>query len=99
MLQAWPLKIKKRSCHRGTAETNPTRNHEGGGSIPGLAQWVKDLAFLAVSCGLGHRCASDLVLLWLWRRPAATAPIRPLSWEPPYALGAALKIQRTKINK
>ena len=24
--------------------TNPTRNYEVGGSIPGLAQWLKDLA-------------------------------------------------------
>ena len=30
------------SC-RDTAETNPTRNHVVAGSIPGLAQWVKDL--------------------------------------------------------
>ena len=26
-------------------------------------------------------------MLWLWRRPAAAAPIRPLAWEPPYAVG------------
>ena len=31
---------------RGTEEMNPTRNHEVTDWIPGLAQWVKDLALL-----------------------------------------------------
>ena len=35
-----------------------------------------------------------MVLLWLQHRPAAVAPIRPLSWEPPYAEGAVLKRQK-----
>ena len=30
-------------------------------------------------------CGWDPALLWLWRRSAATAPIGPLAWEPPYA--------------
>ena len=42
-----------------------------------------------MSCGVGHRHGLDSVLLWLWRRLAATAPIRPLAWESPYAAGAA----------
>ena len=32
-----------------------------------------------MSCGVGLRCGSDLVLLWLWYRPAAAAPIQPLA--------------------
>ena len=37
-----------------------------------------------------------LALLWLWRRPAATAPIQPLAWEPPCAVGAGLRNKRKK---
>ena len=33
----------------------------------------------------------DPVLLWLWRRPAATAPIQLLHWKLPYATDVALK--------
>ena len=51
-----------------------------------MAQWKR----IAVSCGVGCSCRSDPALLWLGRRPAAAAPIRPLAWEPPYAAGAAL---------
>ena len=54
---------------------------------------------MAVSGGVVHRRGSDLVLLWLWHRPAAAAPIQLLAWEPPYAAGAALKRQKTKKKK
>ena len=51
-----------------------------------------------MSCGVGHRRGSDLALLWLWHRLAATAPIRPLAWELPYAVGVALE-KKKKQNK
>ena len=36
----------------------------------------------------------------LWRRLVATAPIRPLAWEPPYAAGAAQEMaKRQKKEK
>ena len=50
-----------------------------------------------MSCGVGHRRSLDLTLLWLWCRLAATALIRPLAWELPYAMGAALKSKRKKV--
>ena len=63
------------SSHHGAVEMNPTRNDEVAGSIPGLAQWVKDLAS-AMRYGLGHKHSSDLALLWVWCRLATVAPVR-----------------------
>ena len=72
-----------------------TSIHKDLGLIPGPAQWVK-ISNIALSCGMGHRLSLDLALLCLWHRPAAVAPIQPLAWERPYAMGVGLKKQKKK---
>ena len=52
-----------------------------------------------MSCGVGRRRGSDPELLWLWRRPVATAPIGPLAWESPHATGAAQEKAKRQKNK
>ena len=51
-----------------------------------------------MSCGVGCRVGLDLALLWLWSSLEEMALIQPLAWEPPYALGVALKRQKQKIK-
>ena len=72
--------------------TNPTRNHEVAGSVPALAQWVNDIRRCReLWCRLQTRLGSCVAVAL-----AATAPIRPLAWEPPYAAGAAQEIAKNK---
>ena len=73
----------------------------------GLASMRTQVGSLASLSGLSIwrccelRCASQKRLvsgvLWLW--PAATAPFRPLAWEPPYAAGMALKRPKKKKKR
>ena len=60
--------------------------HEDAGSI---LSWLSGLRMHL--CCLGLRFNLDPVLPWLWRRPAAAAPIRPLAQKFPYAANVAVK--------
>ena len=55
------------SC-RGTVETNPTRNHEVAGLIPGLNQWVGDLVLPWVLVWVG---ATAPIWPLAWEHPYA----------------------------
>jgi len=52
-----------------------------------------------MTCDVSRRRSFDATLLWLWCRTEATALIRSLAWEPPYAAGAALKDKKKKVIK
>ena len=52
-----------------------------------------------MSCGVGCRFGSDRLLPWLWCRLAAVALIQPLTREPPYAMGVALKEKNNNNNR
>ena len=64
---------------------------------PGLAQWIKNLALLQAVTQV-EDMAQIRKLLWLWYRLVAMAPIQPLAWEIPCAMGVTLK-DKTKQNK
>ena len=52
-----------------------------------------------MNCGVGRRRGLDPMWLWLWLwcRLVATALIRPLAWEPPYAEGVAIEMAKRQL--
>ena len=61
-------------------------------SLNGLRIWCCHKLY-----SVGHRYGSDLALLSLWCRPVATAALQSLAWEPPHAMGAALKKKKKEL--
>ena len=71
-----------------------------------MRMWVPSLALISglriqhcheLWCRSQTRLRSALLWLWLWL--AAVAPIGPLIWELPYAIGVALKSKKRKKKK
>ena len=51
-----------------------------------------------MNCGAGCSGNLDLVLMRLWHRLVASALIRPLAWELPYAKGLSLKKKIVELS-
>ena len=87
-------KFENRSSCHGAAERNLTRNHEVAGSVPGLAHQIKDPGCHELWCQSQMQLRPSIVVAVVYAGGYSS-----LAWEPPYAVGAALKRQKDQKKK
>ena len=91
--------IFQQAAHITSLSFNFLINMANNTGVPVVAQWLMNPTSNHGDMGSTPgttQWVKDPALLWLWCKPAGTAPIQPLAWEPPYAVDAHNKRQKKK---